>query len=390
MRPLLGILMESADEDEREHEPPSTFSTTTPPTLHILSSTSFHAFHTIGSTSLAAFASPLASQPSPSSAISITNAISTTAQSTLSSKSVSLAGLSINNNNSNTGRTGNASPEASAQRQPEPHPVFALSHRLPAYTSPSPPLLAVSSKASRRFSSSSTASGPSNAASSLSSSPFGLGVGLGMITNMTQADVGRAALKVGESVFSGMKFIGGMALEAAKSRVGSGPEGRVGAFVSPPLRRGDGRGAGAGGSGRFLSRSAPDNLVAGGDATQMLRERRYSNALNVSGWDQRGGPNSSGTGSPNSPNPHLTTVAPHTKSIAENGHYITVVDLSSLFSGMQGAPPTKIDEFSASRSQPVADLQFSKDGTSVAVVLRNGHSVRVFKLHPTPSVELSG
>ncbi|KAF8952387.1 hypothetical protein BDZ97DRAFT_1930866 [Flammula alnicola] len=423
MRPLLGILMESVDEDEREHEPRSTFvlyslrkhqvvkllslsglastfipnelfvSTTTPPTLHILSSTSFHTLHIIGSTSIEAFASPLASQSSPSSAISITNAISTTAQSTLSSKSVSLAGLSIDNNSSNTSRTGNASPEASAQRQPEPHPVFALSHRLLAYASPSPSsspsLLAVSSKASRRLSSSSTASGPSNAASSLSSSPFGLGVGLGKITNMTQADVGHAALKVGESMFSGMKFLGGMALEAAKSRVGPGPEGRVGAFVSPPLRRGDGRGAGAGGGGRFVSRSAPDTPGAGGDATQMLREGGYSNTSNVSGWDQHGGPNSSGTGSPNSPNPHLTTVAPHTKSIAENGHYITVFDLSPLLSGTQGAAPTKIDEFNASRSQPVADLQFSKDGISVAVVLRNGHSVRVFKLHPTPSVVVS-
>ncbi|KAF8956384.1 hypothetical protein BDZ97DRAFT_1852114 [Flammula alnicola] len=34
--------------------------------LHILSSTSFHTLHTIGSTSLEAFASPFASQSSPS------------------------------------------------------------------------------------------------------------------------------------------------------------------------------------------------------------------------------------------------------------------------------------------------------------------------------------
>jgi hypothetical protein len=59
------------------------------------------------------------------------------------------------------------------------------------------------------------------------------------MTGMRQADVGRAALKVGESVFSGMKFLGGVtvALDAVKSRVagkGAGssgtPEGRVGEY----------------------------------------------------------------------------------------------------------------------------------------------------------------
>ena len=57
------------------------------------------------------------------------------------------------------------------------------------------------------------------------------------MTGMRQADVGRAALKVRESVFSGMKFLGGVALDAVKSRVtgkGAGssgtPEGRVGEY----------------------------------------------------------------------------------------------------------------------------------------------------------------
>ena len=51
--------------------------------------------------------------------------------------------------------------------------------------------------------------------------------------------------------------------------------------------------------------------------------------------------------------------------------------------------PTKIDEFNASRSQTLADLEFSPDGTSLAVFTRDGHSVKAFKLHPTPSVLLS-
>lgn len=117
-----------------------------------------------------------------------------------------------------------------------PHPVFALSHRLLAYASPSPASSSshslgvgasanASSKAKRRLSSSSAGSTSQQSGGtplSLSSSPFGLGgAGLGItkMTGMTQADVGQAALKVVESVFSGMKFLGGMALDAAKSRV---------------------------------------------------------------------------------------------------------------------------------------------------------------------------
>ncbi|KAF8964574.1 hypothetical protein BDZ97DRAFT_2058466 [Flammula alnicola] len=188
------------------------------------------------------------------------------------------------------------------------------------------------SKASCRLSSPSTASGPPNAGSSLSS-PFGLGVGLGKITIMTQADVGHAALRVGESVFSGMKFLGGIPLEAAKSRVGPGPEGRIGAFVSRPLRsRGEGRGAGSGPRHGLSSQSEP----ASDDCRFAYEVYRGEWAL------------------------HL-------------------VHLSPLLSGTQGAAPTKIDEFNASRSQPVADLQFSKDGTSVAAVLWDGHPVKCFQ-----------
>jgi len=88
---------------------------------------------------------------------------------------------------------------------------------------------------------------------------------------------------------------------------------------------------------------------------------------------------------------------------------VTVVDLSPLLvtlpksskgsdggdgrpklsSEMRDTVPTKIDEFNASRSQTLADLKFSPDGTSLAVFTRDGHSVKVFKLHPTPSVLIS-
>jgi hypothetical protein len=36
---------------------------------------------------------------------------------------------------------------------------------------------------------------------------------VGKVTNMTQAELGQAALKVGETVLGGMKLLGGMACE---------------------------------------------------------------------------------------------------------------------------------------------------------------------------------
>ena len=194
---------------------------------------------------------------------------------------------------------------------------------------------------------------------------------------MSQADVGHAALKVGESVFSGMKFLGGMALEAAKSRVSAvGPEGRVGAFGSSGARAtgvGETGLSGSPGGGRFVSRSAPDeNSGVGEDAR---RDRGYGHST----WEQQ-------QSSPSGSSPHLTTVAPSTRPTGASGHYVTVVDLAPLLRGAPGAVPVRVDEFNASRSQPVADVSFARDGTSVAAVLRDGHSVRVFKLQPVPGV----
>ena len=302
--------------------------------------------------------------------------------------------------------------------------MFALSHRLLAYASPSPASSSspsffgigasanASSKANRRLSASSAGSTSQQSGgtpSSLSSSPFGLGgAGLGMtkMTGMTQADVGQAALKVGESVFSGMKFLGGMALDAAKSRVagkgaGSGgtPEGRVGGYghARSASRTGETKIRSGSPGGRFVSRSAPDN--AGGISSEhdqdprvvmtKDRERRHSNVSSAS------------SSVPPSPQVHLAAVTPHTRSVAENGHYVTVVDLSPLLptspksskrsdaTHTHGPTPTKIDEFNASRSQTLANLKFSLDGTSLAVITHDGHSVKIFKIHPTPSILLS-
>ena len=196
------------------------------------------------------------------------------------------------------------------------------------------------------------------------------------VTNMTQAELGQAALKVGETVLGGMKLLGGMAYDAAKSRVsgGSGDMGRVSL---------GGEGWVSGGvGGRFVSRSAPDTSEGDESAAQRLRERRFSNASTFSGQ-------------------HITTVSPSTKSTttASGGYYITVLDLSPLLvsAGKEAAssvtnvgPPIKIDEFMSSRSQPVAALHFSADGTSLAVIQRDGYVVKTFKIRPIASVLSSG
>jgi len=410
----------------------------------------FDTLHTVNESSLEAYRTPshhstLSHHPGSSyssSALSISNAISSTAQSAFTNsstanKGVFLPGISIesknfnnsNDNNNYDGGSGGTIPDSTRPNRTHPHPVFALSHRLLAYASPSPAsslspsLLGVgasataSSKANRRLSSSSAGSTSQQSGgtpSSLSSSPFGLGgAGLGMtrMAGMTQADVGQAALKVGESVFSGMKFLGGIALDAAKSRVtgkgaGSGgtPEGRVGGYghARSASRTGEARRIRSGSpGGRFVSRSAPDNAGAMSsdhdqDPRAVMtkdRERRHSNVSSAS------------SSVPPSPQVHLTTVTPHTRSVAENGHYVTVVDLSPLLptspksskgsdvklnsaSQTHGQTPTKIDEFNASRSQTLANLKFSPDGTSLAVITRDGHSVKIFKIHPTPSILL--
>ena len=186
---------------------------------------------------------------------------------------------------------------------------------------------------------------------------------VGKVTNMTQAELGQAALKVGESVLGGMKFLGGMAYDAAKNRV-SGGGGEVG-------RGGEGLVSG----GRFVSRSAPDTSE-GDEGAQRLRERRFSNASTISGH-------------------HITTVAPSTASTttAIGGHYITVLDLAPLLvsesSVTNAVQPIKIDEFMSSRSQPVAALHFSADGTNLAVIQRDGYVVKTFKIRPIASVVLS-
>ena len=75
--------------------------------------------------------------------------------------------------------------------------------------------------------------------------------------------------------------------------------------------------------GRYVSRSAPDSdggMASCRDAGLIMtkdRERRNSNVSS-----------SASSSVPPSPQVHLVMVAPQTRSLAENGHYVTIVDLS--------------------------------------------------------------
>jgi hypothetical protein len=171
---------------------------------------------------------------------------------------------------------------------------------------------------------------------------------------MTQAQ-GELALKVGGSMLSGMKFLGGMAYDAAVKRGG----GATGAGEPPPP---------AMGINRLFSRSAPTKGEGEEEGEEEeKRRRRYS-------------------GEP--------SVAAAANQVFERervggGYYVRVVDLGSLAAIGVGNPRVVL-EFQSSRSQPIADLRFSKDGCSLAVIPRDGHLIKVFQLRPAPAVLFGG
>lgn len=292
-------------------------STANPGALYVLSSSTFRTLHTVPSTSLELY--------------------------TINAASSSVTATSMGDT------TSNFTPSTEHQ---SPQPVFALSRRLLAYAS-SYPFSSASAglrlcKEPHQLSFSSSPIESEVPGSCASSSPFGFKLDLRKITNMTQADVGHAALKVGESMFSGMKFLGGMALEVSKHRVISSID---------PINSGN--------AGNFVSRSAPNRQV---DVEgQHVRGRRHSSSSSTHDQVQS------------------ITVAPFKRSCVEEGYYITVVDLAPLLPLQTNVgQPVKIGDFMVSRKQPVAKLEFSSDGISIGVVLKDGQSLKIFRLQPNP------
>ncbi|KAI0684773.1 hypothetical protein C8T65DRAFT_701928 [Cerioporus squamosus] len=245
-----------------------------------------------------------------------------------------------------------------------PRPVYALSNRLLAYVSPltrhdAPP-----------------APTPGQAHTSLpvaapdvASTKFGIG--------MSQAELGNAALKIGGSVFSGMKTLGGMAFSAARAGVTAAVSGEQ-AQASPSTihvrsTSTSGANSAAGALGMFFSKSAP----AATHEYQTAADRRRR-SLRVSS------PVEGVFDSQATVTPGLHSLGPPpTSAVSPSGCNITVIDLNSLTSSSSAQPET-IAQFTFSKPATIAGLKFSADGTNVAVCSKDGHAVRVLQLRPTP------
>ncbi|KAF8890452.1 hypothetical protein BD779DRAFT_1517758 [Infundibulicybe gibba] len=283
-------------------------STTAPPTLHILSATSLKTIYNIPASRISAFA-----HKSPSQLNNINN----------NANSVFLQ--------HDTSLLLDPATSTSAYTTP-PHPVFALSHRLLAFTSPTPQDDLTTSPAARHPTTRAPLSSLTNPTSTGS---------LSTAFPMTQAELSSAALKVGGSVLSGMKTLGGMAFSAAKSRA-MAAVGETHVNVNVGMAggsRGDtGRGSRAGAGYEARGLSAHDLSVAPSPAT-----------------------------------------AAATANTGMGGHYITILDLAPL---CRSGQPVIVSEFLASRSQPVSELRFSKDGVEVLAALRDGQVSKVFRLRP--------
>ena len=282
--------------------------TTNTPSLHIISTQSFITLHIIASTSLVPFVPP---GPTPAS-------------------------------NSNKYKINNVLvPYLDGTPDSDRHlaPIYSLSHRLLAFASaPAGP-------------DSSSPTGIASPAAQPRSRPTSGGFG------GSQAEL---ALKVGGSVLSGMKTLGGMAYSAAKSRVAPSP---------PPASQVDVRSSSTprGLGGMFFSRSAP---AASGGRHEQGTSFTMATGDNPSPVDL----------------PLDVSVASnetqHSKS--PSGYHITVLDLAPL-SGLS-TQPTLVTEFVALKRQHIVGIEFTGDGNSLVVSPEDGRVIRVFQIRPSLSV----
>ncbi|KAG6884264.1 hypothetical protein C0993_012694 [Termitomyces sp. T159_Od127] len=289
-----AVLPAARRRDEDEDRPWIGIATTAPAAIHVLSATTFSQLASIPRARLALYTPPPAA-PTPSMHASATAVLT-------SAFAGALGSLRHTNNDED--------PETSAP-DPEPaRPIYALSRRLLAYVSTSP----------RSRTPHSTRQAP----------PVGVGVG-------EQSPTAAAA----QSVWAGVRTLGGLAVSAARSR----------------MRRG-GADAGAG-PGRFFSRSAPEREVRGGGE----RERAGETEVESSG-DAEG-----------------------------DGVYVVVVDLEPLLRGAHagdGALGDVVCEVRVDTARGVSKLAFGRDGCTLDVVGKDGTRVGVYALRPCPRVPGSG
>jgi len=214
-------------------------------------------------------------------------------------------------------------------------PVFALSGRLLAFASPHSPI--ESSSGLNQLSTHNT-----NA----------------LRQSVTPGDVGQAALRVGGTVLSGVKALGGLAFNAAKNRAFGDTTPSRSPFPSKTPTDG---GPGGGISALFkptqdIRRQRSPSPIAATEATTMMQSVL--------------------TALPSLPGSSDTT-----------SRHITIVDLLPLLKSTERtAQPEVVTEIVVARSQPISKLSFSSDGTRLAVCSKDGHTIRVYDIRPTSKV----
>lgn len=225
-----------------------------------------------------------------------------------------------------------------------PRPIFALSGRLLAFASTPP-----SPEALPSVSSPEPQSVPSSDRASL---PFGI----------SQSDFGNAAVKVGGSVLSGMKSLGGLAYAAARSRL-AGPQDRLDEENSLEA---DAPTAVAGLTNIFFSKSAP--AATGG-------HHRSSSVSSVAtaALERASGVRNVLSGSV------FNVKSTSDTSLSSKGQYVTVLDVAPL---LVSRPSQLVSRFLALKEQPVYTIGFSSDGTSLVVTPKDGQVAKVFALKP--------
>ncbi|KAJ7576906.1 hypothetical protein C8J56DRAFT_971884, partial [Mycena floridula] len=328
-------------------------STSDPPRIHVISPTTFEILWTIKETDLVPFkhhsfpVSSIGTPPSSSASTSpaahyriLSQPASPRSQSSSSRRSSSNFG-NFHSNNHNHNFHDSVSLDGYRDRPHvpsfhHPTPIFAFSGRLLAYTSPAPhpnstPPFAgyVPRAAPGNFSASvaGTLGGTLNSLSAASGVPN---------TSLNASELGSTALKVGGSVLNGMKKVGGIALGAAYAKLNPADD------HQPPPSSG---GLGAL-TNRFFSKSAPAAVTPSPAPDEQSHEQG---------------------------------VAPQAvKAIQQGGHYIKVVDLN----GISGENPPVVAEFLAFRSQPVASLEWSQDGTVLSVAGKDGQALNLFQICP--------
>lgn len=326
-------------------------STINPINLHVLSSASYTILHTIPSSSL------VYNRLKSMTSVAVQNQQNTNNQ----LRTVSLSNIDPPSHHRQTDepiRTETREEEAEAS---DPVPVYALSHRLLAFASQPPRPDAPHRHGHGTPSHPRTHDRSSSFPSSSSTLPFG-------ISQISQADFGNTAFKVGGTVLSGMKSLGGMALSAAteyaRSRVGSrGATGET--RPDQPLLPS----SVAGGVGSlFFSRSAP---AGGHEHPGQAHEGPHRVE---EGFSQDSTPS------------HGQSADKWWTPKRDQPSHIKVLDLSPLLNRTQSALPDTVAEFVVAKRQGIRHLAFTRDGNSVAVTPIDGQVIRMFQLRPVPKL----